>query len=318
MWIKMLDTYVSGNGSFFKDLKYDLPPDTIKLLPKGCYKKCCAPWDEHKDQVAIDLAAAKTKAGETKQWADIVQDKADKAKTKAEALDAAGEIKDAEVKKAEEFRYTATVKAEMAANAAKKDGASQGDKKQDRKLTAEAERLAMVHDRELLLLRKAGAEYSVVLADYDLLQFDADRALEKAEAAAKAVEDTEAKIAKTKADAKEKANAKIEAEAKAQADAEAKTEADAKAKAEAKAKANAEAEAKARAEAEAKIKADAYAKAKAEAEAQAQVEAEVAAAAEKENTEETAEDGSENEEPEESEEPAAAEQAETKDDTNAE
>lgn len=51
----MKDTYVGGIGDFYKDRKYYLPDDIVKLLPKGSWQKTCPPWEEQTDPVAVKL-----------------------------------------------------------------------------------------------------------------------------------------------------------------------------------------------------------------------------------------------------------------------
>ena len=48
MWIIMKSTYAGELGLFVRDVKYDLPSDVVKKLPKGSFKKIKAPWDEKK------------------------------------------------------------------------------------------------------------------------------------------------------------------------------------------------------------------------------------------------------------------------------
>ena len=90
MWILMLDTYVGGIGTFPKGHKLDLPPDIIKQLPKDCYKKCPAPWDDHIDKQAIEFAAAKNKANDLRVKAEQLAAAAEELKQKADSLVAPG------------------------------------------------------------------------------------------------------------------------------------------------------------------------------------------------------------------------------------
>jgi hypothetical protein len=49
----MKETYIGPAGTFLKDGPYDLPESTIKRLPKGSYKKTCAPWDRLKTKKKV-------------------------------------------------------------------------------------------------------------------------------------------------------------------------------------------------------------------------------------------------------------------------
>ena len=48
----MKKTYIGPAGTFLKDGPYDRPQATKSSLPKGSYKKTCAPWDRLKTKVA--------------------------------------------------------------------------------------------------------------------------------------------------------------------------------------------------------------------------------------------------------------------------
>jgi len=59
MWIEFIKTYSGPLGVFQKGLRTCYVPDeTIKKLPKGCYKTTCAPWDDLKDPNLEKIAAA--------------------------------------------------------------------------------------------------------------------------------------------------------------------------------------------------------------------------------------------------------------------
>jgi len=213
MWVKMTDTYVGGVGTFPKGHKFDLALDILAHLPKGCYKETCAPWEEHKDSKAIELAAAHNKAKDLKVRAEQFQTKADAAKEELLAFN-------------EQL------------GAARK--AAKAVKKKDSKNRA-AQKIFWQH-------RKAEGQYEVLLATKALKELEADDAKREVETLIKAAEAKAQKQAEEKAKAEAEAKAKAEAEAKAKAEAEAK----AKAEAEEKAKASAEAKAKAEAELDAR------------------------------------------------------------------
>jgi hypothetical protein len=79
MWVQMKKTYIGPAGTFLKDGPYDLPKATIKRLPKGSYKKTCAPWDRLKKKVTKKKKVSKKKVSKKKEPA--VEPKPTKPKT---------------------------------------------------------------------------------------------------------------------------------------------------------------------------------------------------------------------------------------------
>jgi len=208
MWLTMTDTYISGNGSFFKGIKYDLPLDIIKLLPKGCYKKCCAPWEEQKDKKSLQLIEAKAKAKDARVWADVLQSKADEA-----------------MQKADQFVHPASQKQEQAQAAkAAADKATKEAQKKDASDKAKRHAYGLVreYERKNLESQKAHGRLRVALAEVGLKRMEAEDAKRQAETTARQLQELEAKQTKAKA----KAKAKAEAEAKTEKQAEKKTEAE--------------------------------------------------------------------------------------------
>jgi hypothetical protein len=201
MWIKMTQTHTGVNGIYIIDQKYDLPDAIVKSLPTDCYKKTCAPWAEYEDKNTVEMVQAKTKAHESKIFADLAQDKADRAREAADKLVPVVDAKQAEDKEAGAKAKDATAKSKAASQKAKKAGASQGDKKRAKKLTAEAWLLSRSHERKFCEFQKAQGQLQVALAEHGLLQLDADQAKRNAAAAAKELENLEAKIADAKAKA---------------------------------------------------------------------------------------------------------------------
>lgn len=67
MWVKIKETYIGPAGTFLKDGPYDLPKSVIKRLPKGSYKKTCAPWDRLKKKVTKKKVTKKKKATKKKE-----------------------------------------------------------------------------------------------------------------------------------------------------------------------------------------------------------------------------------------------------------
>lgn len=237
MWILMLDTYVGGIGTFPKGHKLDLAPDILAHFPKGCYKKTCAPWEKEKDVKVIEQAKIKAKVKDAQLWADILQDKANEARQKADQLVHPASEKQAEADKAKEA-------ADEVVELAEKKDATDEIKKQ-------AFVLAREDNKKNLEFQKAHGQLTAAMAEAGLKQIEADDAKREAEKLTKAAE------AKAQKQAEKKAKTEAKAKAKAEAEAKAKAEAEAKAKAEAEEKARASAEARAKAEAELNAKADA-------------------------------------------------------------
>lgn len=198
MWILMLDTYVGGIGTFPKGHKLDLAPDILEHIPKGSYKKSCAPWEEKKDVRAIEQAKLKAEVKDTQLWADILQSKADEARQKADQLMHPASEKQDEAKRANE-------KAGKAANVAKKKDATDEDKGRALELVRYANRKDLEH-------QKTQGQLMVTMAEAGLKQMEADNAKREAEKLTKTAE----------AEAKKQAEKKAKAEAKAKAMAKAK------------------------------------------------------------------------------------------------
>lgn len=135
MWILMTDTYVGGIGTFPKGHKLDLPQDTIKQLPKKCFKETCAPWEKHVDKQAVELAAAQNTANDSQAKAEQLAAKAEELKQKADSLVKPTSQKQAEAKKAEQAAKQQIAQAEKAANNAEKSS-SEGNLKKAEDLKA--------------------------------------------------------------------------------------------------------------------------------------------------------------------------------------
>jgi len=250
MWVLMLDTYVGGIGTFPKGHKLDLSPDIIEHLPKDCFKKCPAPWDAQKDTKAIKQARLEGNARDAQAWAEILQDKAEQLKQKADSLVAPVGEKQAEAKKAEQLAKQEIARAEKASKNTDKAPSEQNTKLAT-DLKRNAWQLARESEKRDAEFQLAHAELTGYLARAELKRLKAEDAKRQAETAAKVITNL-----KEKAETQAKAKANAEAKAKAKAEAEAK----AKAETEAKAKAEAEAESKVRADraaAETKAKIDA-------------------------------------------------------------
>ena len=211
MWVEMLDTYIGGIGTFPKGHKFDLAPDILQHIPEDSYKKTCAPWEEHKDTKAIERAKLNTKAKDAQLWADLLQDKADEAKQKADQLVSPAAQKQREAKKAKDA-------AKKIVKLAEKKNATNEIKKQ-------AFALAREDTRKDLEFQKAQGQLMVALAEARLKQMEADDAKCEAERLARAAKAEAQKQAEEKAKAKAEAKAKKEAEAKAKAEEVMKAEA---------------------------------------------------------------------------------------------
>lgn len=171
MWILIKKTYISPLGCFVAGHKYDPLPEIIEQLPRHSFKKTCAPWDEHKDIKAIEQAQLKARARDAQVWADVLQDRADEAKQRADSLVAGVAKLQAKAKEAE----AAAVK--VIAEARKKNATNETQK--------HALGLAREAERKDLLSQKAHAELAAAIAEQGLKRLEAEDAKRKAKQAAK-------------------------------------------------------------------------------------------------------------------------------------
>jgi len=161
----MKGSYAGFLGCFNKGQKYDLPQETVKRLPKGCYKKCKPPWDEQKDEKAAMRAEAEAMARQAEGKADKLQAEAYKAKQRAKAAVAeAGKSK------------ASLVQAEAALKQAKKNKAPKAVAKLSR---------AFQKAKLQLIMANAAADY--FRAEAQLKDMEAEDAETEAAKAAKAV-----------------------------------------------------------------------------------------------------------------------------------
>ena len=179
MWIIMRKTYSGPLGSFFRGQKYDLLESTVKQLRKSYYKETCAPWDEGKDVKAISQAQLVSEAKDVKVWADVLADRADEAKQKADSLVAGVSAKQDEARKAEQAAKTAIARADKAAEHAKKQPSDNAAAKAT-ELNRTSHQLVMEHERKSLEFQKAHAEMSAAIAESGLKQLEAEDAKRKA------------------------------------------------------------------------------------------------------------------------------------------
>ena len=175
----MKKTYSGPLGSFFAGQKYDLPESTVKQLRKSYYKETCAPWDEGKDVKAIEQAQLVAEAKDVKVWADVLADRADEAKQKADSLLAGVSAKQDEARKAEQAAKAAIARADKADEHAKKRPSDNAAAKAI-ELKRIAYQLAMEHERKSLEFQKAHAELSAAIAESGLKQLEAEDAERKA------------------------------------------------------------------------------------------------------------------------------------------
>ena len=179
MWIIMRKTYSGPLGSFFAGQKYDLPESTVKQLKKSYYKETCAPWDEGKDVKAISQAQLVAEAKDVKVWADVLADRADEAKQKADSLVDGVSAKQNEARKAEQAAKTAIARADKAAEHADKQPSAKSLAKAT-KLIAIAHQLDSDAERKNLEFQKAYAELSAAIAESGLKQLEAEDAKRQA------------------------------------------------------------------------------------------------------------------------------------------
>lgn len=210
MWIRMRDTYSGSAGLFLKDMRYDVPDDLLKLLPKGSYEKTCAPWDDHVDKQAVELTAAQNKANDLQGGAERLAAKAEELKQKADSLVKPVAQKQAEAKKTEQLAKQEIARSEKAAENAKK-APSEQNTELAAKLKRKAWWLARKSERKDAEFQLAHSEFAAVLARGELKRLDAEEAKRQAKAAVKALAKLKAK-AETEAKVQETNDAKPETE----------------------------------------------------------------------------------------------------------
>jgi len=211
----MLDTYSGSAGLFLKGTRYDVPDDLLKLLPKGSYKKTCAPWEDHVDKQAIELTAAQNKASALRGGAERFAAEAEGLKQKADSLVKPTSQKQADAKKAEQLARQEIARAGKAAENAKK-APSKDNIKKAADLKTKAWQLARENERKSAEFQLAHSELSSALARAELKRLDAEDAKKQARTAAKVLKQLKEKSARAKA--------KADAEAKEAKDAKSETE----------------------------------------------------------------------------------------------
>jgi len=196
----MKETYIGGIGTFLKGHRMDIPEDLLEHIPKDCYRRCRAPWDEHKDRASAKLTEAESQA-------QAAQSKADQLRGEAEQLIAA---KEGLFKKAAATQ-TVSDKARAAAKQLhEKKDKSNNELKKLKGLVRTAEKTALEDMRAKGLLE-------VAIAEAGLKELDAQDSQAKADHLAAAAGRIKAAIANAKKKAEEKVRKKAEAEAKATA-----------------------------------------------------------------------------------------------------
>lgn len=136
MWIKMKHTYAGGIGCFGKGQKYDLPPGTVKLIPKDCYEKTCPPWDEKIDKKAVALANAQAAAQAAADQVTHLEQEIDSAKTQLEQL---GHQVKAKARQLDQAKADAKRLAKIAENKAKAIAKAKEEAEAEAAAEAEAE-----------------------------------------------------------------------------------------------------------------------------------------------------------------------------------
>ena len=136
MWIEMKHTYAGGIGCFNKGVKYDLPPGTVKLIPKDCYKETCPPWDEQMDKPAVALQDARAAAQAAADVVTQLEREIDSAKTNIEQLGHRGK---AGARQLDQARGDAKRLANIAENKAKAIAKAKGEAEAKAAAEAEAE-----------------------------------------------------------------------------------------------------------------------------------------------------------------------------------
>ncbi len=140
MWIMMKESYAGEQGSFSKDLKYDLPLVTLMRLPKGCYKKTCPPWDEKIDKKAVALQNARAAAQAAADVVTHLEREIDSAKTQLEQLGHHVETKTNQLDKADvDAKRLAKIAKGKADKIAKAEAEAKAKAEAEAKAKAEAE-----------------------------------------------------------------------------------------------------------------------------------------------------------------------------------
>lgn len=144
MWVKFIETYDAGLGLFVGGTKYDLPPDVLNLISDDFYEETCAPWDEHKDEDAVRLAALQKQLTAAEQKAEQLRSKVVADRQKAEQLiaesaeaEAAADIIDEQVEQLTE--QLADLKAAAAEKKAEVKAEAKAKAEAEAKAKAEAE-----------------------------------------------------------------------------------------------------------------------------------------------------------------------------------
>ena len=206
MWIIFKENYSGNLGQFIGGQKYDLPKETVERLPKECFEKSCAPWEEQTDSAAIAVITVHKKVAEAEKLAEKLQKITDEAaRHRDDLVKVATEKRDAE-----SDAELAAENAVAAAEKAKTKSMSANEKKRYKKLLAKAHELVAAHKRADLESQKASGLRTAAIADAELKHLDADAARTEADQlTADAQAETE-KLAQKKAETA--AKAKVEQE----------------------------------------------------------------------------------------------------------
>ncbi len=166
MWIVMTKTYTGAVGPFARGCRYDLPERTVALLTdkggKKCWKRSCAPWEDHVDQKAVRAAQARAGYEIARARAIKLAAEADDLKQKADAYVISARAAQAVSRKAEK-------EAVAAKTAAGKKGASDNARKKALGLARESEKAAA-------MFQIAHSGLTTLLAQSELKRLEAEDA----------------------------------------------------------------------------------------------------------------------------------------------
>lgn len=166
MWVKFKKTYAGPLGMFVIDTKMDLAEDVVRKLPKGIYKPCCAPWEEHLDKAAIKKAELVAEAKQAADDAARLDAEARDLHEKAEMLLPVAETMEKKYEAAKKAADDAIVKAEKSP--------TDKNKKSTAGLAREARR--KYHEYQ-----KAAGEFSAAISASNLKSMEAEDAKQKAD-----------------------------------------------------------------------------------------------------------------------------------------
>jgi len=170
MWILMKKTVSGPTGCYPKDLRFDLPEQTIEQFDEASYEKSCAPWDDKVDQEKVRLAERRACYERAVARCELLSTELDRLQTNEQALrkkaKAAGKV----------FNQ-----ARVSAEAAEKNAA---DKKAGSKAAKKAAAFRRHAERLDALYKIAMAEATIAAVNLQLKQQELEDATTEADSIA--------------------------------------------------------------------------------------------------------------------------------------